>query len=525
MPQLQRPPRPARHRILDELGAPRTLLDTPDQYEFLAGPGPLLLLSLGPNPQAALEALPAALRNMPAAVVESADFLRQMPAGWREAWPAHWTPVEPASIPAGASILRYRPAARLFPSFWEPILARLTLERLSQNLPPGPPATTVPTIALPGSEQELLHRELADAIARLGFALAPPADSVQLLLRQTRPSLFLSVNARGLDPWGEAFHLLRAAGVPVAIWCVDTPWHILSRCKGPWWKAAHLFVTDHTFVEDLQRQGATHVVHLPLAGWPEGFAPQGAPDPALAEHGLFVGRTAFPGRDAFFASQRLPPGLLEAAQAMLEAGDRPDLWWWINQLHITDRWPGPAIRQAGLGAAESSLLWRQRCLQAALQAGSLTVMGDDAWATVLAGHPTLRLHPPVDYYGPLARLYRDAAWVLNSTNLLLPAGCTQRHFDVWLAGGLLVTDAHAGLSLFPEDLVRPIRFSKAADIPALVNLLSAQPRETAALRRAWREEITSRHRYTHRLATILDTCTSNPPRPRQSACHSSPQGI
>lgn len=493
--------RPNRLRILDELGAPRTLLDTPDQFASLPGHGRrLCLLGLGPDPAAARAALPASWRDMPADVVESPDFLHQMPPAWHSALPPAWHCIPAAEADPHAPLQVYLPAARLFPSFWGPLLARISLARQ--------PAVRghAPTLGIPGGEGDLLQRELEDAARRLGFDVAPQAASARALLEHGAPALFLSINGRGLDPWGEDFHLLRAAGVPVALWCVDTPWHVLARCKAAWWKQAALFVTDHSFMDDLRRQGATTVEHLPLAGWPEGFVPRAEPDPALAGSGLFVGRTAFPNREAFFAGQRLPPDLLDAALAMLEAGERPDWWWWIRRLEISERWPGPAMRRAGLGAAEAGVAWRVRCLRAVLEddtAGPLTVAGDAGWASLLPASPRLRLRPPVDYYGPLASLYRDAGYVLNATNLLLPAGCTQRHFDVWLAGGLLITDVHAGLSIFPEELVRPIGFRSAREITGLVDRLRAGSLETAALCRAWQGEIRARHCYVHRLETVL----------------------
>ncbi|AGW14433.1 glycosyltransferase family protein [Megalodesulfovibrio gigas] len=506
MPRLQRP---HRLRILDELGAPRTLLDTPDQFTFLRGHGrALCLLGLGPDPAAALQALPEHWRQAPATstVVESPDFSAQMPPSWQDSLPAHWRCIPPEAIDPHADLQVYTPAARLFPSFWGPLLARISLARQ-----PAARAAraAVPAVSLPGGDGDLLHRELEDAARRLGFAVTPQAASARELLRHCRPALVLSVNGRGLDPWGEDFHLLRAAGVPVAIWCVDTPWHVLARCKAAWWKQAALFVTDHTFIDDLRRRGAQQVQHLPLAGWPEGFLPHGEHHAELAGAGLFVGRTAFPNRDAFFAGQRLPDELLATAQAMLDVGERPDLWWWMDRLQIQDRWPGTAVRQAGLGAAHAGLAWRVRCLHAALEAGPLAVAGDADWAALLPAAAGLRLLPPVDYYGPLAAMYRDAAWVLNATNLLLPAGCTQRHFDVWLAGGLLLTDAHAGLSIFPERLVRPITFRTAREIPALIKRLQATPREADALRQAWQDELCARHRYTHRLETVVQACLAS----------------
>lgn len=498
-------PRPQRLRIHDELGAPRTLLESPDQFQFLPGNGRrLAILGVGPSPAAAVRALPGERQGAHAHVIESPAFLGQMEEAWHAALPEAWSLAGPGGVDPTSDLLLYRPAFRLFPSFWGPLLARVALARR----PPAQETQQAAVIAIPGGENDLLQRELEDAAQRLGFSLAPPFTSVRDLLNACRPALFLSVNLRGMDPWGEDYHLLRAAGVAVALWCVDVPWHLVSKCKAAWWKDAPLFVTDHSFIPDLQAHGVEKVYHLPLAGWPEGFCAALPVDDSLQNRGLFVGRSAFPNRDRFFAGQHLPGDLQGQSLAMLEEGDRPDYWWWVRHLEITTRWPHAAIRQGGLGAAEASLAWRVRCVQQMQNAGPVTVVGDTAWQDLLPSDPDLQMCPPVDYYGPLPSLYRDAAYVCNATNLLLPAGCTQRHFDVWLAGGLLITDSHPGLDLFGKDLTRPITFHCAQDIPPLLGRLLSNPAEAAALGQAWRDSILTKHTYVHRLQTVLDNATS-----------------
>lgn len=120
-------------------------------------------------------------------------------------------------------------------------------------------------------------------------------------LKRQRPSLFLSVNLRGLDPEGRVFHLLRAMGIPVCIWFVDNPWQILSSLRLPWWKDALLLTTDATFLPELRACGAANAEFMPLAASSFFLDPEPAilpPDIRV----LFVGRSSFPGKDAFFAA-------------------------------------------------------------------------------------------------------------------------------------------------------------------------------------------------------------------------------
>jgi hypothetical protein len=217
---------------------------------------------------------------------------------------------------------------------------------------------------------------------------------------------------------------------------------------------------------------------------------------------VFVGRSSFPDRRRFFAACRLPPETLQEALALLQdSGPLPDFHWWMRRLGIQLPWPGHAARRAGLGAEECSLARRAQWLQAALPHG-LTVFGDAEWRQILPELADLR--PPVDYYTTLPKLYAQARYSLNVTSLLLPSGLSQRHFDVWIAGGFLLTDTTPGLEIFPAELRREI----ALPHPRRLNEAIARFENDAALRahlqQAWKSCLLDRHTYRHRIQYLCE---------------------
>ncbi|MBZ2171375.1 glycosyltransferase [Nitratidesulfovibrio sp. SRB-5] len=580
---------------------PATFDMLPPRGQGADAPAEVVVLGLGPSPataQRAVDVALAGLRNKHASrrganastpgasapdgqgaptvhVIECPAFIHHMEeathGAWRAAIPAGWTLAAPEDFPpqrlSRAVVVVYREAERLFPSFWGPLLGTARAVRMAPGLalPPkgmgdhaGVRSARSRTVLLPGAEGSLLLPELESALAAEGLTprRADPdtlhADLPRLLADQ-RPDLFLSVNLKGLDAWGERFHLLRACGVDVAVWCVDNPFHLLSALRGPWWRGALLCVTDASFIPLLRAHGAQRVLHLPLATGPEFFGPESAgpepagdagdtvttrPSPAVMaalNPVVFVGRSAFPGKGGFFAGQHIAPALLDEALALLHAPGprpdfhcqpdfhcRPDFHWWTARLGIAELWPGNAVRAAGLGAEECALARRVRCLAAAAPHG-LTVFGDDGWQALLA--PGTDLRPPVDYYATLPAVYRAARWSLNVTSLLLPAGLTQRHFDVWAAGGFCITDDTPGLDIFPEELRREVAFSparsggndtaspaarvappsgEAPGLDALLHRLGREPALRADLVTAWRAHILSRHTYRHRVRTLCE---------------------
>jgi hypothetical protein len=497
------PLRPTRPRLADETGQMRTLHTGPEAFAVLGdGPEPVFL-GLGPDPATAAGLVPA---GTPAVYLECPDFAAAMPVSWGAAIPAHLRPIglealSPERI-ARSRFFLYRQNPRLFPSFWSRVLARIRLAGLptprANGRGPGP-------VLLARPRAGLLEPELARALDALGltvvdFPAEEPLAALTTILSASIPSLLLCVNGAGLDADGLLFALLAEAGVPVAAWCVDNPFHILSRFRAPFWKKLHLFVTDDWFVTRLRELGAVCAHHLPLAASRHFFA--AAPAPGLAEQAVFVGRSAFPDRDGFFAGCQPAEADLATARALLAGGQRPDFAWWLDRLGIRQPpWPGKAARLAGGGAEAAGLAWRKACLGAVAKAMPLAVYGDAGWRKLVAD---AALHGPVDYYGALAGLYAGAAVTLNLTSLLLPHGLTQRHFDVWAAGGCLVTDATPGLALFPEELTRPIVFDRPEDAGRLAKALAGDAARRAGLAAGWREELAARHTYEKRLTRLLE---------------------
>ena len=402
------PARPIRVKFKNELGI-STTLPAGEQYLRLQGHGQdILILCPGPEPELCRPLLTGTGRVH---LLHVPEFESQMPPAWPGAVPAEWERVtveEARTLLPGARVLHYDPATRLLPSVYAPLLAALQ---------PAPKTRTPSTVWLPCPENALIVPELECAAISMGLrprrlpAVLQAADLARAL-EDDAPGLFVSVNFHGLDPWGENQALLEAAGVPVAVWCVDNPFHLLTAQKNRLWKRLPLFVTDDWFVTPLRSMGA-NAGHLPLAVSAKHFAP-GRTCPSGRDL-TFVGRSAFPERDRFFAACRLPAE--QAGQARTLPGRQAHFGWWRENLPATPLWPGNDVRVLGLGAETSSAAWRHGCLAALAKKTDLTIVGDDAWRGLLPG---ARILPPVDYYAGLAEVYRRASFSLNLTSLLLP---------------------------------------------------------------------------------------------------------
>lgn len=493
--------RPERLRIINELGRKQTMPAEKEHFEVFGSGVETVFLGLGPEPERLPELFPEYRAPL---YIECPDFEQQV-ADFASRVPGSFWRIEPemftSDFAGQVRVVRYRPNLKAFPSFWGPLAGRLAAT--------GSRARSAKRrVWLPYQTEDLLGKELSRAFQDGDIAVSvPDAEALERspgtelpkMLEQEKPELLLSVNFKGLDPFGLGFNLLREAGVRVAVWMVDNPFNLLPWMKSPFWKEADLFVTDASFIPMLESQGAKSVHHLPLAASPETFREGGQlPEHArgISKHPIFVGRSEFPKKDAFYAGLSLPDDAMREAEAMLLRGERPDWFWWRERLGIHALWPDNAVRKPSLGAEESGRRWRSMCLRAV---DNLTVFGDDGWKD--EGLSDVR--PVLDYYAHLPAVYRAAPFTLNMTSPLLPAGLTQRHFDVWCAGGFLLTDETPGLDIFPHDLVRAISFRTPNDISGLMDEFSANEGFRREMRAAWESLILLEHTYANRVTTLL----------------------
>ena len=552
--------RPQRIRLPDFTGRMQTLPDGQESWRRMGGGDDALVLGLGPG---CPWQTPLVANGRTVYWLEHPSTLQALPPlDQRDGAgpPAHWKQVSADAAVALAgrcACYFYGPGMRLAPEFWGPLLGRVDAalleacaqaEEVAENGAAGPdkPAASAGgassslkcaasrasrqklggPVLLPGHDGQLLHQELCQALKACGLSPVlsmpdqwqPHADMHAVwreLFCQGKPRLLLSVNLRGLDAEGRFFHLCRDMGVPVALWLVDNPWHVLSALRLPWWREARIFVTDASFMPELAAAGAHHVHHLPLAVAPHMWrAQETAPAAQEKAEPLFVGRSAFPHKEQFFAAASVPERLRDDALALLENNETPsggpNYFWWRQRLGGA-AWPGFAVRGAGLGAEICARANRARWLRILLEgragkcdgAGGeerppLRIIGDAGWKALLPGADIL---PLVDYYAALPEWYARAV-TLNVTSLLLPHSLSQRHFDVWAAGGVLLSDATPGLDIFAPDIADAVRLDRPEDFWPRWDDLRSRPAYARDLRLAWREHLRQGHEYTHRVRHI-----------------------
>lgn len=498
------PQRPKRFTLADFAGRPLTVPAEPDAWECLnpSNQSPdILLLGIGPENSATLPFIQEAedcgghvfwLESPELlAAYEKAPCFRQPPQ--------EWTRIEArdvAKFSQNCRVFFHKVALRLAPEFWLLLEGEARLAVMKRL----PGHSTGLKVWLPGNDKLLLWPELNAASAEMGIQVdaheVKAGEDPSLVWQRGLPDFILSINFRGLDADGRIFSMARAMEIPVAIWLVDNPWHLLSAIRLPWWQKAEIFITDPTFIDGLQKYGAENVTFLPLACAQHMWRPI---DNRAGEPPLFVGRSSFPSKERFFSGLKIPQNLeAEAKKLLLSENARPDFHWWQKKLQ-TRLWPGKEGRLPGYCADACSTLNRANWLRQT--PARMRIIGDSGWQALL---PDRSIQAPTDYYGSLPELYQTSMATLNVTSWLLPGSLNQRHFDVWAAGGLLLGDDIPGLDIFPEELTDAIRMKNPQDFVNRLAFYKDRPDKAMDLRIAWREELQKAHLYKHRLEKIMN---------------------
>lgn len=491
--------RPKRISVINETGKRQSLPSGREYFELIPGTGIPIFLGLGPYPSEINKIFPEIVEadyiENEALFTTSSEKISPAPSCLKKLKPEQLSSTRLSKAP----LIIYSPSRKIFPSFWGPIISKALLGRHNPIKPSGKNL-----IWITGDSNSLLTQELIEAAKQSGLqARIITPDNLHRnllpLLDQETPEIILSINFSGLDKYGDNYYLLREAGVKVAVWMVDNPFHILSGLKSTFWHQVPLLVTDQWFVKPLIDHGAGKVAHMPLATDTSLFLPKAAKAPENMRDIIFVGRSEFPDKKSFFAGCSMNRDEYSLAEEMIRNRKKPDFEFWVNKDIPDNFWPSSDIRRSGFKAEECGRLWRSACLESVQN--KLTLFGDINWENFL---PYADIRQPIDYYTTLPVVYHTGKVTLNMTSPLLPDGLTQRNFDVWAAGGFLLTDKTNGLNIFPDDLVDTITFEGPDQIPDLCDNFLTSPDLRKEISNNWRQLILEKHTYKHRIKQLLN---------------------
>lgn len=405
---------------------------------------------------------------------------------------------------AKTDFIFYKQNLQLFPKFWRPILIHIFSQYNCKTLP----FTKTKTVLLSGSEQDLLHKEISFALNQLNYqAISLTNQTIKEiipLIDTINPCFFLSINAQNLDINGLIYEYLQKKSIPLALWFVDNPWNILSNINQDWWKNCPIFLTDFSFAEELKKEGAKNIYHLPLASHDIPTKYSDIPQLPL----FFVGNSAFKNQQAYYSACNIDKQTeqnlyREIKKNLFESNELPDFHTIYKRLFSNENlWLSKINRTVGYATIKADLYLRKLWIESLHP--FLEIMGDNAWDDILTTNP--KRYEPVNYFTSLPSYYKNAAFTINLTSLLMPHNLSQRHFDVWKHQGFLLSTPSNGMEIFPQDLTSQYTISCPQHCTKIVEYFLVHTNEKQELKNTMQELIYQKHRYIHRLQELFNIC-------------------
>ncbi len=440
------------------------------------------------------------------------------------------------------AIYIYRQNLMLFPSFWNKLF--LNIEDILKNSKNTPLNDTVENgsntdknaskkALFASFTSDLMHFEVKEAIEENGFECLTysPKDlgienlnnsvlqmneqvfpCLKQILQKEKPNFFLSINGRFLDANGRIYTLLEHLNIPLALWIVDNVWNIISAFKNDFWKECYLFVTDSSFIPKLKEYGAKHVYYLPLAGSKNINKFVEPKHYNISEIDLlYVGHSAFKGKDKFFSAVDKKNEYLTVIEQEIDKSFENNtinnainfhtIYEEISKNKNINLWGNDFFREISYLAGEADIYNKIKWLQTLSTKIKLNIIGDDGWKQYLNN---TKIIPPVDYYTTLPCYYKKAKFTLNIPSFLMPSALTQRHFDVCLAGGFLLSAPTKGLEIFTSYAQEIMLVKSPNDVLKKVENLFVDETSYNNMKKYMCEEIEASHLYKHRIATICN---------------------
>lgn len=322
------------------------------------------------------------------------------------------------------------------------------------------------------------------------------------------PDFVLAYGFNGFFARPEGY-LLRLSKIPLVSLYFDNPFTFMSEDIQQELSAFpeyyYNFIWDSRLLEIARRQKIPHVFPLMLAADPNSFYP--LPASTQISSLAFVGGVKDTTPE--FGDSTVGQFLRDVLQRKTQQLDLPILAICEELFHLRQyrgileiylREPHTFWHNIYLPIHTLGSPLIRRFILNNIRKFPLDIYGPGEWNS-----DNLTFHPAVPYGFELARVYQTHTINLNISSLQLETSVNNRIFDVFAAGGFLLTDYKDDLKkIFPAHWAE-ITFKDPAQLEKKSEYYLSREKERRELSADLREIVLSRHTYLHRVEQILET--------------------
>jgi spore maturation protein CgeB len=328
-------------------------------------------------------------------------------------------------------------------------------------------------------------------------------------LLEFKPDCILTVNHAAFDSIGLLTKILEQFAIPTVSWFVDSPIYIFKNASPQKSEMLNIFCWERTYIKKLQDLGFKNLYYLPLGSNQDVF--NTGIDREINSETFkcdiaFVGNTNIDGAKKYerieFKEIKFQELIEKAVNTQINNSKMPmsEILSFCDDNKILDNEDNEfKITLETYCVIKATEIQRFKIVHLLVNNFNLKIFGDKHWKDIYPDN----YEKPLDYYKELPGLYHNAKIIVNVTSLQMNTAVNQRCFDVFLAGGFLISDYRSDYdSLFGKD-VMPTYKDEVELIEKLHFFLNNDN-----LRREKTKEITSiikeKHLYEYRIKEMIE---------------------
>jgi spore maturation protein CgeB len=333
-------------------------------------------------------------------------------------------------------------------------------------------------------------------------------------LIEFKPDCILTINHAAFDSIGLLSKILEQFKMPFISWFVDSPLYIFKNAEPQKSNYLYLFLWEKSYVERLIELGFSHVFYLPLASGHESLAitPITAQERELYNCDVaFVGNSNKENTTDWFNKEYTSPKIIELTnEAVKFQIKNPDVEMRhilhdLDTANLLDKFDSETKLQfEAYCTLKATELFRNKVVKMLSENFNLKIFGDERWKENYSKNYCRKL----DYYKDLPKLYKNAKIIVNVTSFQMNSAVNQRVFDVFFAGGFMISDYRSDYDgLFGTNVV-PV-YKSIDELQNLVKFYLNQEQERKKISEIIREIVTKNHLYSMRISELFSTVKMN----------------
>jgi spore maturation protein CgeB len=333
-------------------------------------------------------------------------------------------------------------------------------------------------------------------------------------LVEFKPDCILTINHAAFDSFGLLSKILEQFKMPFISWFVDSPLYIFKNAEPQKSNYLYLFSWEKSYVKRLIDLGFSNVFYLPLASAHESSQNISITSEEKKIYNCdvaFVGNSNKEKTEDWFDKEYSSPKIIEFTneavdfQIMNPETEMRYIFKKLDTSNLLDKYDDDTkLHFEAFCILKATEKLRDEVVKSLSGNFNFKIFGDERWK---AGYKE-NYCGKIDYYKDLPKLYKCAKIIVNVTSFQMNTAVNQRVYDVFSAGGFMISDYRSDYDiLFGKDEI-PV-YKSINELHRLIKYYLGQETERNNIIQKISAIIKKNHSYSIRIKDLFSIVKKN----------------